>query len=277
MRTFLLTKCFISKTIPPVKTGLHTRVFGIVRFGQSVASQMALLAAALVTSSWCDAAALAQPHAVQSKSKQAAKSSAESATVLPQTPRTLAEARQAVNRDPEDAQAHYQLGELLREAGRGREAAEEYLIATSLKHDLYVAYHQLAVVCDDPSKLDEAIERLTSYMQERPRVFMLRVALSELCEKRGDYYKAAKALIDLQYDSGIPKEYVSRVNTRIHFLLTEDREQQVKQQEQPVATDEELGIVPSPIPEDSLRNGLAAAKIKDSKELKGMGHVPLLP
>ncbi|HEY9793234.1 MAG TPA: hypothetical protein V6D22_22730 [Candidatus Obscuribacterales bacterium] len=199
------------------------------------------------------------------------------ASALEQQAQALKTAREAVNDDPDNADAHVRLGDLLRKAGRNREAAQQYLMATNLRHDLYVVYHQLASVSDDQQVLDEAITRLTADKETNPKDLMLRVALSELLEKRKKYHEAAKALIDLQYDNAVPVKYVARVEARVHFLLTKAKEVQQKEVEQPVATDEELDIVPSPLPDAGLRKGLTASKIKDSKELKGMGHVPLLP
>jgi tetratricopeptide (TPR) repeat protein len=255
-----------------VSIGLETEIPRAVKLKAHVAENLALLVAALAgTTIWQAALAVDRHHSTT------ASPSTYVGSEIAQPPSTLAQARAAVAENPEDGRGHFQLGELLRKAGRDREAAEEYLIATSLQRDLFIAYHELSVVCDDNAKLDEAIERLNVDMKAKPRDFMLRVALSELCEKRQDYYNAAKALIDLQYDTGIPQKYSQRVNTRIHFLLTKDKESQQKEAEQPVATDEEAGTVPSPLPEEGLHPGLTAAKMKDSKELKGMGNVPLLP
>jgi tetratricopeptide (TPR) repeat protein len=186
-------------------------------------------------------------------------------------------ARQAVSATPESADAHMRLGDALRRSGRNREAAQEYMAAAHLQHDLYVAYHQISVTCDDQHILDDAIETLNHEQDKNPRELMLRIALSELLEKRKKYHAAAKTLIDLQYANAVPPKYVPRVETRIHYLLTKAKEAQQREMDQPVATDEELDVVPSPLPDSSLRKPLTASKIKDSKELKGMGHVPLLP
>jgi tetratricopeptide (TPR) repeat protein len=189
----------------------------------------------------------------------------------------LHEARQAVAQSPEDADAHMRLADALRKAGRFREASQEYLTATNWRHNLYVAYHQLGLICADPQMLDDAIARLSADKEKAPNDLLLRVALSEVYEKRKKYHDAAKTLIDLQYANNVPPKYVPRIEARVHYLLTKAKELQQREQDQPVATDEELDVVPSPLPDSSLRKGLTASKIKDSKELKGMGHVPLLP
>lgn len=186
-------------------------------------------------------------------------------------------ARAAVNANPQDAQAHMQLGDALRHAGRNREAAQEYLAAANLQQDLYVAYHQLSQICNDREVLDEAVAKLTAEKEQHPQDLMLRVALSELLEKEKQYYAAAKPLIELQYANTVPRKYGTKVEARVHYLLSKAKQAQLKEQDQPIATDEELDIVPAPLPDSNLRKGLTASKIKDSKELKGMGHVPLLP
>jgi tetratricopeptide (TPR) repeat protein len=189
----------------------------------------------------------------------------------------LKSARLAVAVDSNDANAHLRLADVLRKLGRNQEASQQYLAAASLKRDLYVAYHHLSVICADRELIDKAIQQLTEDKQKNPHELMLRVALSELLEKRKDYYQAAKPLIEIQYDNSVPAKYRPRVEARIHYLLSKAHEAQLNQPDTPGAADEELDVVPAPLPDASLRKGLTASKIKDSKELKGMGHVPLLP
>jgi tetratricopeptide (TPR) repeat protein len=222
-------------------------------------------------------AALSLSQPAKSMAQARAENTAAGTSAVEQLAQALKAARQAVNDDPDDADAHVRLGDLLHKSGRNREAAQQYLAATNLRHDLYVVYHELSLVSDDPQVLDEAINRLNGDKEKNPKDLMLRVALSELLEKRKNYHEAAKALIDLQYTNAVPPKYTARVEARIHFLLTKAKEVQQKEVEPPVATDEELDILPSPLPDAGLRKGLTASKIKDSKELKGMGHVPLLP
>lgn len=188
----------------------------------------------------------------------------------------LRAARLQVKANPEDAKARFQLGELLRKAGRQHEAAQEYLEVTALDPTMYVACHQLSQINADQSQLDEAIERLSKLKEEKPKELMLRVALSELLEKRQNYYQAARVLIDLVYENAVPEKHRTRVNARIHFLLTRAKDAPAEDKVN-TASDDELDVVPSPLPESSLRKGLTASKLRESKEMKGMGHVPLLP
>lgn len=188
----------------------------------------------------------------------------------------LRSARAQVKANPTDAKAHYQLGVLLKKAGRKREAAQEFLDATEIDPTMYVAFHDLSVCSDDQQLIEEAIHRLEKAKESRPKEVMLRVALSELLEKKESYSQAARVLIDLQYANGIPPKYTAKINARIHYLLAKSKEAQLADK-QAVPTDDELDVVPAPLPDTGLRKGLTASKIKESREMKGMGHVPLLP
>lgn len=188
---------------------------------------------------------------------------------------SLHSAREQVRSHPQDAKARFQLAELLRKAGRTREAAQEYLDVTNLDPSMYVAFHELATCSDDQQLLEEATGRLEKAKDDHPKDLMLRVALSELLEKRQNYLLAARTLIDLQYDNGVPEKYRNRVNARIHYLLGKSKEAQIAEK-QAAPSDDELDVVPSPLPDTGLRKGLGASKIKESREMKGMGHVPLL-
>lgn len=184
--------------------------------------------------------------------------------------------RLAVRDNQKDPNAHLQLADALRKRQRLKEAAPEYAQATNLNPELYVAYHQLAAISDDPQLLDDAINRLTKLKMDKPKELMLRVALSELLEKRQNYYQAARVLIEITYDNAVPTKYQARVNGRIHYLLTKSKEAQLTAKDN-IPADEDLDVVPAPLPDAGLRKGLTASKINESKELKGMGHVPLLP
>jgi cytochrome c-type biogenesis protein CcmH/NrfG len=188
----------------------------------------------------------------------------------------LAALRQKVRENPKDGNAHFQLAEALRKRDRKREAVQEYVEATTLQPDLWVAYHQLSTIGDDTQQIDDAIARLTKMKAEKPNELMLRVALSELLEKRQNYYQAARVLIEITYANAVPPKYTQRVNGRIHYLLSKSKEAQLSAKHN-IPTDEDLDVVPAPLPDTGLRKGLTASKINESKQLKGLGHTPLLP
>jgi tetratricopeptide (TPR) repeat protein len=189
----------------------------------------------------------------------------------------LKAARLEVSEHPDSGEAHLHLAKALRHQGRNREAAQEYILAANMQQNLNVAYHELIQITDDPQVLDDAIAQLNDIKDKDPTNLMLRIALSEVYEKRRNYHDAAKALVELQLANAIPPNLVKRLDSRVHYLLNKGKQVNEMHGDVQVATDEELDVVPAPLPNAGLRKGLTASKIKDSKELKGMGHVPLLP
>lgn len=188
----------------------------------------------------------------------------------------LQQLRLNVREHEADSNAHAALADALRKRGRNQEAASEYVRATNLNPELWVAYHHLATVSDDTQQLDEVISKLTKLKMEKPKELMLRVALSELLEKRKNYYQAARVLIEMTYDNAVPPKWNHRVTARIHYLLSKSKDAQLAAKDN-VPGDEDLDVVPAPLPERGLRKGLTASKINESKDLKGTGRVPLIP
>lgn len=213
-------------------------------------------------------------YVVRSQADSTADASAAAASEV--TAADIKVARDEVKAKPEDAKARYQLAELLRRAGRPREAAQEYLEVTQLDPTMFIAYHQIATIAADSEQIADAVERLNKARLDKPQELMLHVALSELLEKQQNYYQAARILIDLVYANGVPDKHKSRINARIHYLLARSKDAQASEKQVSTA-DEEMDLVPAPLPESSLRKGLTASKVKEPREMKGMGHVPLLP
>ncbi|MBX9569928.1 MAG: hypothetical protein K2X77_13605 [Candidatus Obscuribacterales bacterium] len=182
---------------------------------------------------------------------------------------------------PQDAQLHFKLGECLRNLGQLPQASDEYAKAGTLDPSMYVAYHQLSLTSQNAVQLDEAIEKLNKLANEKPKELLLRVALSELYEKRGNYYQAARTLIDLSYANAVPEKFKTKVATRIHNMLALSKTQKNQTVEAATAStpnsDEELDVVPAPLPTPTTKRSLAHARLKDKKEVRGMGHTPLVP
>ncbi|HEY9788457.1 MAG TPA: hypothetical protein V6D17_23915 [Candidatus Obscuribacterales bacterium] len=197
------------------------------------------------------------------------------AVVTKPTAQEIKQAQDLVRISPKDAQARFNLAELLRRSGLSKEAAAEYAEAASLQPSMYVAYHQLCQCNPDPALVDQALERLTKLKDEKPKDLLLRVALSELMEQKKDFYHAARTLVDLLYQNEVPERFVPKVNARIRLLLGKARDAQTM--EKAHGDDEELEVVPPPLPESSLRRDLQASKIREPKVMPGIGHAPLLP
>lgn len=205
--------------------------------------------------------------------------------VIPQTAAELkAEFKQLqieVAAKPHDAQLQFKLGECYRKMAQPVQACQHYVKASKLDPTMYVAFHQLALHSTDKVQVDEAAEKLTKLSNEKPKELLLRVALSELLEKQGNYYQAARTLIDLSYANAVPEKYRTKVASRIHNMLALAKSQKGQVVETPTAnlpnTDEELDLVPAPLPTPSTKRSIAQARLKDSKEVRGMGHTPLIP
>jgi len=198
-------------------------------------------------------------------------------------PPTLAEqlkvAEQAVQSAPRDAKKRFELAEILRKSGDNHKASIQYLETSVLDPSYYLAYHQLLICKPSNDQLDEAIERLTKLEEQIPKELMLRVALSEVLERRGETYKAARALVDLQFSEYIPPKYTPQINARVRYLLGKAKDQQTTEKAQQVGQTptEDLDSVPLPIPETTAAKDLSEAKLKDSKVTEGYGHNKLLP
>ena len=195
-------------------------------------------------------------------------------------PEQLKIAQQAVEDSPRDAKKRFALAELLKKSGNLRKAAVQYLETTALDPAFFLAYHRLIDSDATNDQLDEAIERLNKLKEAQPTELMLRVALSEVLEKRGDVYKAARALVDIQFVNGaIPAKYQDKINNRIHYLLTKAKEEKIVEKAKQTASqnEEELDSVPLPMP-DKTSTDLSTSKLKDDSNVtEGYGHTKLLP
>jgi hypothetical protein len=176
---------------------------------------------------------------------------------------------------PKDFKAHFALAELYKRSGANKEAVKEYALTTELNRAYYVAYHQMAFSNPDSQVVEAAIERLNKLKEDKPRDLLLRVALSELLEQRKEYYHAARTLVDLLYQNAVPEQHTAKVNARIRLLLSKAKDMQNLEKARGIEDDME--VVPPPLPESSLRRNLHASKIKEPKVMPGVGHAPLLP
>ena len=184
----------------------------------------------------------------------------------------LATLQTKVDEAPQDAKLRLAYARALRAAGKSYQAATECLETTALEPGMFVAYHELALCKPTNEQMDEAIERLNHLRDERPSELMLRVALSELLELRGDNYASARALVDLVYQDKVPRQYLPKVQARIHYLLSKTKDIQAAQGAK--IDDGALDTLPAPLPESTLRRNIAASK---TKQAQGFGHSTLLP
>lgn len=180
-----------------------------------------------------------------------------------------------VEAEPGDAKLRYSLAEALRKAGQNKEAAREYLQVTETEPTFYHAYHQISVISSDKHILDEALGRLNFLKDERPKDLLLRVALSEIYERKGDYFNASKVLIDLVYLNEVPEKYAQKVNNRIRLMQAKAKDSHSL--DKAYVGDEQMENAPPPLPEATLGRDLSISKLKEPRVMQGFGHATLLP
>jgi tetratricopeptide (TPR) repeat protein len=190
---------------------------------------------------------------------------------------TLIKAQKEGDAFPKDAKRHFELAEALRSSHDIKKAAAEFLNVTRLDPAYYLAYHQLVLCKPGAEQLDEAIERLNNLEKEKPSALMLRVSLSEMLEKRGEYYKAARTLVDIEYSHTIPEKYLPRINGRIHYLLMKAKDVETLDEAKKPETQAESDSSPLPLPDASLDSDLSSTKLKDQSVTESYGHARLLP
>lgn len=186
---------------------------------------------------------------------------------------TVEDLEQALARseaNPSSAQARFEYAELLRKMGKDKEAAHQYIAVTDIDASYYVAYHMIAKHCKDAKILKEATRRLDHLKSSKPKELMLRVALSELLEAQGDYYHASRALVDIVFLDAIPEKYRKRVHDRITFLQAKARDRNAGRNAS--HTDSIASQEDPPLPEESIKRGLAASSIEKEDDF---GNAPL--
>lgn len=184
-------------------------------------------------------------------------------------------AKAKYNAQPDDAKARYGYAEALRKLGRNKEAAVEYLQVTEAEPTFYHAYHQLTLTTQDRHILDEALGRLNFLKEEKPRDLLLRVALSEIYERKGDYFMAGKVLVDLVYANAVPEKYNQKVSNRIRLMQAKAKDSHAL--DKASGGDDALESAPPPLPESTLNRDLSISKVKEPRVMQGFGHATLLP
>ena len=103
---------------------------------------------------------------------------------------------EAVAADPHHADAHVNLGRLLHEHGRLREAEAHYVAALVSRPTDATACFNLAVVLEDLGRLDDAIARYRETLELDAHVVDAYFNLSRLYEKKGEKLAALRNLKD---------------------------------------------------------------------------------
>lgn len=103
---------------------------------------------------------------------------------------------ETVAADPRHADAHINLGRLLHQTGRLREAEAHYVAALVTRPTDVTASFNLAVVLEDLGKLDEAILRYRETIELDPSLVDAYFNLSRLYERKGEKVSAIRHLKD---------------------------------------------------------------------------------
>jgi tetratricopeptide (TPR) repeat protein len=109
---------------------------------------------------------------------------------------------EAVAADPHHADAHVNLGRLLHQHGRLREAEAHYVAALVSRPTDATACFNLAVVLEDLGRIDDAIARYRETLELDPHVVDAYFNLSRLYEKKGEKIAAIRSLKDYRRFSG---------------------------------------------------------------------------
>jgi tetratricopeptide (TPR) repeat protein len=103
---------------------------------------------------------------------------------------------QAVSANPRHGDAHINLGRLLHQAGKLKEAEQHYGAALSAQPYNATAAFNLAVVLEDLGRWDEAIVRYRQVLELDPHLVDAYFNLSRLYEKKGEKVAAIRHLSD---------------------------------------------------------------------------------
>jgi len=223
------------------------------------------------------AAQLCSAVQAQTQGQGQSQSKSSQTTAIPD----LDKARENSENNPASPDLSFKFAEALRLNGETTKANHQYLHTTEVEPSFYLAYHQLFLYCNDSRIMDEAINRLRFLKQDKPNELMLRVALSELLEKKREFYEASRELIDLVFANLVPEKYKEKVNTRIRYLQAKTTTAQSHREAN--AGDAHLGESiskpPLPVNDDMLKRGMSLSKVKfDTPDLDSdanFRHVPL--
>jgi len=190
--------------------------------------------------------------------------------------------RESIQQCPLDVPKRLHLASLLKRNGEIRQAAIEYLNATAVDPSCCIAYHELLRNKATVEQIDECLARLTKYDQIKPDQLTIRMTLSELYENRGDYYQAARVLVDLQYVKGaIPPKFAEQIDNRIHGLLNDSKDVQTTEKaiehQENIVQAESTPTTPVPMPDVKMNKDVPASKLRNTKMTEGYEHSQLLP
>jgi hypothetical protein len=190
--------------------------------------------------------------------------------------------RDSIQQCPLDVSKRLHLAALLKRSGDIRQAAVEYLNTTAVDPSCCIAYLEVLRNKASVDQIDECLARLTKYDQLKPAQLPVRMTLSELYENKGDYYQAARVLVDLQYvKDAIPPKFAQQIDGRIHALLNDSKDVQTTEKaiehKDNIVQAESTPTTPVPLPDLKMNKDVPASKLRNTKMTEGYGHSQLLP
>jgi hypothetical protein len=99
--------------------------------------------------------------------------------------------------------------------------------------------------------------------------------LSEIYERKGDFFQAGKVLVDLVYQNAVPDKYLTKVSNRIRLMQAKAKDSHAL--DKVSNFDEQMETAPPPLPESTLNRDLSISKVKEPRVMQGFGHATLLP
>ncbi len=153
---------------------------------------------------------------------------------------------------PKDNSTRYSLAKEYIELGHKTKAKSQLLKIVEIEPTYYQAYHELGLLPISKDDLTRLLNKLLDQKALSHKNFTYYLALSELYEKDGQYYLAARALVDSSFADVIPTRYSHLLSSRIKLLLIKAKNAKSDQHIAP--GDEDLDNLPPPIPDANLNN-----------------------
>ena len=125
-----------------------------------------------------------------------------------------------VEKKSNNYKAHKMLAEIYEKEGGLRKAIDEYVICIDLNKKDYASYFKVATLLNELEKKDEAIEMLTNLLDKKPDYFDASMALGDLLIEKQSYKEAVSILTDaLKYN---PVSYELHYELGIVYTMLND-------------------------------------------------------
>ena len=125
-----------------------------------------------------------------------------------------------VEKKQDNYKAHKMLAEIYEKEGGLRKAIDEYVICIDLNKKDYASYFKVATLLNELEKKDEAIEMLSNLLEKKPDYYDASMALGDLLIEKQNYKEAVSILTDaLKYN---PVSYELHYELGIVYTMLND-------------------------------------------------------